>query len=128
MYGQRRASIYDQVDESQVYNDIDGDTQVYELVDYTMLSNASVLAHSDQPAQQAQHRSKLAMYFKVFRWSFLILNIFITKKRTLAADSGECKLCLFYRLALYIALVLAAALIIIVSITALVITALSYSE
>jgi hypothetical protein len=62
MYGQRRASIYDQPDETQLYDDINDETQVYnDLVDYTVSSNASAFALSDQPAQRAEHISKLVM-------------------------------------------------------------------
>jgi hypothetical protein len=61
-YGQRRNSIYDQLDETQVYNEVDDETQVYnDLVDYTTSSSASALTHSDQSVQQAEHRYKLVL-------------------------------------------------------------------
>jgi hypothetical protein len=45
MYGQRRISIYDQLDEIQVYNDTNDETQVYnDLVDRSVLSSTSALA------------------------------------------------------------------------------------
>jgi hypothetical protein len=64
MTGQRQASIYDQVDETQLYNDIDETQVCNDLVDYdyTVFSDANVLAHSDQLAQQAERRSKLVMF------------------------------------------------------------------
>lgn len=59
MYGQRRISIYDQIDEIQVHNNND-ETEVYDdLVDRWVLSNEDALTLSaDQPAQQAERRSK----------------------------------------------------------------------
>jgi hypothetical protein len=63
-YGQRRASNYDQLDELQVYNVIDDNTQVYnDLVDYTLSPSASTLEHRDQTVQQFRHKFKLVILY-----------------------------------------------------------------
>lgn len=131
MYGQRRISIYDQLDEIQVFNDTDDETQVCnDLVNYTVLSSTSAL--SDQPAQQAERRSrpKWVMLFKNLYASFLIFNIFyyykvsLVKRLLLTALSV---LCLLYRSTLYLGLVLTA-LIILFSVTVSIIIGRFYGE
>jgi hypothetical protein len=95
MFGQSRDSIYDQLDETQLYNEISDETQVYnDLVDYTT-SSAGALSHSDQPEQQAEHRSKLVMRlftgFHVFRYlHVLFLIIWKMGRLSKIADTDDC--------------------------------------
>lgn len=64
MYGQRRAFIYDQLDELQVYNVIDHDINVYnDLVDYTISSSANAVEHPDQSARQSGFKFKLVISY-----------------------------------------------------------------
>lgn len=63
--GHRQSSIYDQLDDTEVYNDIGNEPEVCNAVDYTISSNASALELCDQSAQQSKHKFKSVIMYLV---------------------------------------------------------------